>query len=123
MPQNKGKLYASIFKKFLNSAFGVDYSIDDFQQGLVPNELKLQIAPKMIVDYFHMASYGHLNLQVNDFPTLKRSNTLLYWKKTNSNYMLMGNLAWDEISLRENPTTSNKVNDCIKHVIKAEVRN
>ena len=77
----------------------VDYSIDDIQQGLVPNEIKLQITPKMIVDYFHMASYGHLNPQANDFPTLKRSNTLFYWKKAISNYMLMGNSAWDDITL------------------------
>ena len=46
MPQNKGKLYASTFKKFLNAALGVDYSIDDIQQGLVPNEVKVQITPK-----------------------------------------------------------------------------
>ena len=61
MPQNKGKLYTSTFKKFLNAGLGVDYSVDDIQQGIVPNEVKLQITPKMIVDYFHMASYGHIN--------------------------------------------------------------
>ena len=37
--------------------------------------------------------------------------------------MLMGNSAWDEISLRGNPTKSKEVNDCIKDVMKAEVRN
>ena len=95
MPQNKGKLYAFTFKKFLNATLGVNYSIDNIQQGLVPNEVKLQITPKTIVDYFHMASYGHLNPQANNFPTLTRSNTLLYWKNAISNYILMGNSAWD----------------------------
>ena len=93
MPQNEGKVYVSTFKKFLNAALGVDYSIDDIQQDLVPNEVKLQITPKTIVNYFHMAFYEHLNPQANNFPTLKRSYTLLYCKKAMSNYMLMGNLA------------------------------
>ena len=123
MSQSKGKLYASTFKKFLHASLGLDYSVEDIQQGLVPNEVKLLITPKSIVDYFHMASYGHLNPQENDFPTLKRSNTLLYWKKAISNYMLMGNSPWDELSLRGNPTKSKEVNDCIKAVMKAEVRN
>ena len=35
----------------------------------------------------------------------------------------MGNLAWDEISLKGNSTKSEEVNDCIKDVMKAEVQN
>lgn len=108
MPQSKGKLYASTFRKFLQATLDLDYSIDDIEQGLVPNEVKLLINPKLIVDYFHMASYGNRNPQANDFPTLRRSNILLYWKKAISNYMLMGNSQWDEISMRGNPTNRKK---------------
>ena len=70
-----------------------------------------------------MASYGHLNLQVNTFQILKRSNTILYWKKAIRNYILIGNLALDEITLREDPTKFKEVNDCIKDVMKAENQN
>ena len=66
MPQSKGKLYASTFRKFLQATLDLDYSIDDIEQGLVPNEVKLLINPKLIVDYFRMASCGNLNPQAND---------------------------------------------------------
>ena len=114
--KTKSKLYAPTFRKFLLAALDVD------QQGRVPNDILKNITPKMIVEYFNLACYGTTNPQEIDYPKLKRSNTLLYWKKAISNYMMMSNSAWDEISKRGNPTKSKEVNDCIRCVMKAEVR-
>ena len=119
--KSKSKLYAPTFCKFLLAVLDVDYSVDDIQQGRVPNDILKSITPKMIVGYFNMACYGTTNPQETDYPKLKQSNTLLYWKKVISNYMMMSNSAWDEISKRGNPTKSKEVNYCIRCVMKAEV--
>ena len=69
-----------------------------------------------------MAAYGTENPRETDYPTQLRSNTLLYWKKAISHYMTMSNSAWDDFSNRGNPTKSKEVNECIKSVMKSEVR-
>jgi len=124
MPQkNKEELYAPIFRKFLRAKLDVDYSLDDIRQRKAPPPEVLQcITPKMIVEYLRMAAYGTETPQESDCPTLLRSNTLLYWKKAISHYMMMSNSAWDEFSNRGNPTKSKDVNECIKSVMKSEVR-
>ena len=124
MPQkNKEELYTPIFRKFLSAKLDVNYSLDNIWQCMaLPPQVLQCSTPKMIVEYFRMAAYGTENPRESDYPTLLRSNTLLYWKKAMSHYMMMSNSAWDEFSNRGNPTKSKEVNECIKSVMKSEVR-
>ena len=59
--KTKSKLYAPTFCKFLLAVLDVDYSVDNIQQGRVPNDILKNITPKMIVEYFNMACYGTTN--------------------------------------------------------------
>jgi hypothetical protein len=58
--------------------------------------------------YFNHKAYGIEVPGGGDYPSLCPANTLAYHKKA-----LPANMAWDDVSLRENPTKSSAVNKLI----------
>jgi hypothetical protein len=74
------------------------------------NSEKLAVTPELIVRYLKTMVYGNKNAQLDvDRPIHYQSNTVLYWKKAWSYFMLNKILAWNEVALTGNPTHSRSV--------------
>ena len=122
---NKDRLYSKVFRRFLEQALQYEASTDEIISRQVPVEVLQRITPELIVEYFKRCAFetsGDTDLfQQGAEVTVKlRANTLYYWKKCISHYMLMQNSGWDEVSGKGNPTKSQKVNQFIKDLVKVE---
>ena len=122
---NKDRLYSKVFRKFLQIGLNYEASIEEIISRQVPLEVLQRVTPELIVEYFKKCTFetsGDTDLfQQGAEVTVKlRANTLYYWKKCISNYMLMQNSGWDEVSGKGNPTKSQKVNQFIKDLVKVK---
>ena len=115
------KRYASCMKDFLQY-HGSVFSIDEVIAQNIPDDVLMNITPRMIVDYFQYKAYGSCSPGDEDRPVCARSSTLFFYKKALSSFMFLQNSQWDDILMRGNPTKSKEVNDMIKKVVKHEVR-
>ena len=85
------------------------------------NSEKLAATPELIVRYLKTMVYGNKNAQPDvDCPINYQSNTVLYWKKAWSYFMLNKILAWNEVALTGNPTRSRSVLELINAMKKME---
>ena len=122
---NKDRLYSKVFRRFLEGALSYPCSTDEIIARQVPVEVLQRITPELIVEYFKRCAFEasddtDLFQQGADVTVKLRANTLYYWKKCISHYMLMQNSGWDEVSVKGNPTKSQKVNQFIKDLVKVE---
>ena len=101
---------------------GSVFSIDEVIARNIPDDVLMNITPRMIVDYFQYKAYGSCSPGDEDRPVCARSSTLFFYKKALSSFMFLQNSQWDDILMRGNPTKSKEVNDMIKKVVKHEVR-
>ena len=84
-------------------------------------EQLLTVAPEDVVRWFNLKAYGTVT-PVGVDPTECRSSSLMYWKKALSSFMPNRLASWNVESKTGNPTKSVPVNDMIKIVKRAEVR-
>ena len=124
---DKDKLYATVFRRFLSSALEYDVSLEEIRSRQVPQEVLLRVTPEHIIKYFKQCAFE--NYKDGDdlkdgmkFNIKLRANTLYYWKKCISHFMLMQNSGWDEVYCRGNPTKSKLVNSFIKDLVKFECK-
>ena len=125
---DKDKLYATIFRRFLSSALQYEASVDEIVARRVPQEVLLRVTPQHIINYFKECAFenyhegAELHNNGMNFRIKLRANTLFYWKKAISHYMLNQNSGWDEVNCRGNPTKSQLVNSFIKDLVKVECK-
>ena len=123
---NKDRLYSKVFRRFLQQGLQYEIGIDAIIARQVPIDVLQRVTPQVIVDYFKACAFEtsdgtDLFHQEGAEVTVKlRANTLYYWKKCISHYMLMQNSGWDEVSMKGNPTKSMLVNQFIKDLVKVE---
>ena len=122
---NKDRLYSKIFRRFLHQGLQYEADLDQIISRQVPVEVLQRVTPELIVDYFAKCAFGtsddtDLFQQGADVTVKLQANTLYYWKKCISHFMLMQNSGWDEVSGKGNPTKSQKVNRFIKDLVKVE---
>ena len=122
---NKDRLYSKIFRRFLHQGLQYEAGLDQIISRKVPVEVLQRVTPELIVDYFSKCAFEtsddtDLFQQGADVTVKLRANTLYYWKKCISHFMLMQNSGWDEVSGKGNPTKSQKVNRFIKDLVKVE---
>ena len=115
------KRYANCMKQFLDY-IQAKINLPAIISQQIPQELLLSITPKMIVGFFNAKAYGTAYPSKDDRPVRCRSNTLFFYKKALSSFMLNANSNWDDVLNRGNPTKAKEVNEMIKRVIKHEVR-
>ena len=106
---------------------GLQYEaeLEQIMSRQVPLEVLQRVAPELIVDYFAKCAFETSNntgmfQQCANVTVKLRANTLFYWRKCISHYMLMQNSGRDEISHNDNPTKSQKVNTFIKDLVKVK---
>ena len=124
---DKDKLYATVFRRFLSSALQYEASLDEVRGRQVPQEILLRVTPDHIIKYFKECAFENYvdGADLKDgmnFNIKLRANTLYYWKKCISHFMLMQNSGWDEVNCRGNPTKCKLVNSFIKDLIKVECK-
>jgi hypothetical protein len=83
-------------------------------QTVFTQEKLATIRPAEIVRWMCQKAYGNPNPGPDDNPTLRRSSTTEYSKKTHSCYMVNRAIAWNAVSQVGNPTRSIEVYDLIK---------
>ena len=100
---NKDQLYSKVFRRFLQQALQIEIGIDAIISRQVPVDVLQQVTPQVIVDYFKACAFEasdgtDLFQQEGAEVTVKlQANTLYYWKKCISHYMLMQNSGWDVV--------------------------
>lgn len=109
--------YLKIFLKFMLFFNGNNYS----SREEIEQEEMLKIMPQHIISFLNLHVYGN-EVITQEMRPKKRANTIEYWKKALSFYMLRRTRQWDSIVLQGNPTRSEDVNNFIKRVKKFEVR-
>ena len=83
-------------------------------------ELKA-VTPEKIMKYLKVRIYGNENADPDvDPPLFHRKNTILYWKKAWSYFMIDSATPWSEVAKHGNPTRSAPVNRLIKAMGKME---
>jgi len=124
---DKDKLYATVFRRFLSSALEHDTSPEEIRSRQVPQEVLLKVTPELIIQYFKQCTFDNYveGADLRDgmnFSIKLRANTLYYWKKCISHFMLNQNSCWDEVNCCGNPTKSKLVNSFIKDLVKFECK-
>ena len=82
----------------------------------------LTLTPEDIVSYFHLKVFGTTDPDEDSTPKLRRSSSLVYYKKAISFFMPNKLLGWNVTTNSGNPTKSVLVNNVINKVTKIEVR-
>jgi hypothetical protein len=82
----------------------------------------LSITPDQLLRWMCKETYGTETPGDDDRPKDVRANTLEYWKKALSSFMIQQNMPWNCVREEGNPTRSKEILDLIKKVKKAEVR-
>jgi hypothetical protein len=68
------------------------------------------VTPELIVQFLKIKVYGNEDAQPDvDRPKYYRSNTVLYWKKAWSYFMLNKIIPWNEVAMTGNPTRSRSI--------------
>ena len=80
-----------------------------------------QLTPDHVLRFMNKETFG-VEHPTDDAPPQIRSSSLKYMKKAISAFMVNKMMVWNEIANVGNPTRSTKINDLIKRVKKAEVR-
>ncbi len=124
---DKDKLHATVFRRFLSSALEYDASLEEIRSRQVPPEVLLRVTPEHIINYFKQCTFENYKDEDDlkdsmNFNIKLRANTLYYWKKYISHFMLIQNSGWDEVHCRGNPTKSKLVNSFIKDLVKFECK-
>ncbi len=88
----------------------------------IPHQRLQELTPQDLMRWFNMKIFGVENPPDTATPTLLRSSSILFWKKSISYFMSNRNHAWNEILNTGNPTRSDKILTLIKQVKKKEVR-
>ena len=110
--------YKKILDNFLSYIDNTSYTIHTNYS----NERLLQISPEDICRYFNYKAYDVQEPNDFDRPLKCRANTLLFYKKAISYFMVRRNMIWDPIRKEGNPTRSDGINKLINKVLLHEVR-
>ena len=112
--------YKQVLINFMSFRDNIQY---ENNHEFTPQELG-SITPNQIVKWFCLKVYGNPNPDFDANPTLGRSSSLQYYKKSLSFFMPNKLMHWNELAdpPSGNPTKSVEVNDIIKRVKKKEVR-
>ena len=112
--------YKSVLVRLLSFLDNAEYSKDT----IFPKERLADIKPDDLMRFFNLKIFGAENPTAEQRlrPQL-RSTCLEFWKKALSYYMPNRLMQWNEIAMVGNPTRCLAVNDLIKSMKKAEVKN
>jgi len=81
----------------------------------------LEVTPENIMRYVKIKVYDNENARPDIDPPLNyRANTIKFWKKAWSYFMVNKNMQWNEISRVGNPTKCVPLNELIKYMIGME---
>ena len=83
-------------------------------------ELKA-VTPDKIIKYLNKKIYGKVDVKHDvEPPIYHRQNSVLFWKKAWSYFMLDQNTPWSEVAKHGNPTKSPQVNKLCRAMNKME---
>ena len=83
-------------------------------------ELKV-VTPDKIIKYLNKKIYGKVDVEHDvEPPIYHRRNSVLFWKKAWSYFMLDQNTPWSEVAKHGNPTKSPQVNKLLRAMNKME---
>ena len=109
--------YKSVLVRMMRYLDGTDYHKD---HEFSTDRLKL-LTPTDLMRWMNHEIFGTETPSLDQVPTT-RSNTIYYWKKALSYFMVNRLMTWNSISCCGNATKCDEINDLIKRVKKAEVR-
>jgi len=112
--------YKSVLVRILSYLDNVKYA----KETIFPRDRLAEIKPDDLMRYFNMRIFGAENPTAEQRLRPKlRSTCLEFWKKALSYYMPNRLMQWNELAEIGNPTRCLAVNDLIKSMKKAEVKN
>ena len=115
--RGKEELYLHTLRPLMAFVHGRAFPADH----VFTREEKLAVTPEKIVQYLKIQVYGTADARPDiDPPLHHRSNTILYWKKAWSYFMINKGMAWNELSRVGNPTRSYLVHELIGNIKKME---
>jgi hypothetical protein len=87
-----------------------------------PLDLLAHITSSDIARWLKLRAYGDPDPDPNAHPLAGRANSIKFYKKALSYYMVNKLTAWNEVTSCGNPTKSARVNQLIREIKRAEVR-
>jgi hypothetical protein len=110
--------YKATLDNLMSFVHGCEYTRDrTYEKG----ELR-ELIPLQILHWMNLRTFGVTDPALDANPTLARSNSLEFYKKSISFFMPNRLIVWVSGRNEGNPTRSNEVNNLIKRVRKKEVR-
>jgi hypothetical protein len=110
--------YKATLDNLMSLVHGREYTRD---QTYTKGELRA-LTPLHVLQWMNLRTFGVTDPALDANPTLARSNSLEFYKKSISFFMPNRLIVWVSGRNEGNPTRSNEVNNLIKRVRKKEVR-